>query len=251
MNKTKDIVVGLGEIGFPIYKLLSRNMPTLGYDIDTKKINKTEFNKLIKLPTTFLHICIPFSQNFLADIMTLYKKFSPKGIVVHSTIEPYTTKKIQDKIPVPIIYSATRGVHARMLFDLKRYVKFYATEQNAPNKQWASRYFSLTMKKCGIKTKKISKPITLELAKILCDTSYYGWLITYAQITKMIADKHDVNYDEMWTFSDEIHKYLGNRPKMFPGFIGGHCVIPNLKLIDNRLLNLINDINLDFAKHLN
>ena len=29
---------------------------------------------------------------------------------------------------------------------------------------------------------------------------------------------------EMWLFSDEIHKLLGNRPKMYPGdYIGGHC----------------------------
>ena len=38
----------------------------------------------------------------------------------------------------------------------------------------------------------------------------------------------------MWTFSDEIHKILGNRPKMYPGHIGGHCVIPNLELINNQ-----------------
>ncbi len=80
----------------------------------------------------------------------------------------------------------------------------------------------------GIKTKKISTPLTLELSKIVVDTSYYGWLINYAQISKIIADKFHVDYDEMWTFSDEIHKFLNNRPKMFPGFIGGHCVIPNL-----------------------
>jgi len=31
----------------------------------------------------------------------------------------------------------------------------------------------------------------------------------------------------MWSFADEIHKFLGNRPKMFPGFIGGHCLDGN------------------------
>jgi hypothetical protein len=104
------------------------------------------------------------------------------------------------------------------------------------------------MKKCGIKTKKISTPLTLELAKIVVDTSYYGWLINYAQLSNMIAMKHNVNYDEMWSFADEIHKFLGNRPKMFPGFIGGHCVIPNLDLINNNTLNLIKDINSDYGK---
>ena len=133
-----------------------------------------------------------------------------------------------------------------MLFDLKRYTKFFAIENSAKNKKLAAKSFSLLMKKSGVKTKEMSVPITLELAKIVCDTSYYGWLINYAQMSKMITIKHNVSYDEMWQFSDEIHKYLGNRPKMFPGIIGGHCVIPNLDLIENDTLNMIKDTNKQF-----
>jgi len=94
----------------------------------------------------------------------------------------------------------------------------------------------------------MSSTKTLELAKIICDTSYYGWLINYAQLSNMIAVEHRVNFDEMWSFSDEIHKYLGNRPKMYPGFIGGHCVIPNLDLIHNKTLDLIKQINQTYSK---
>jgi len=64
----------------------------------------------------------------------------------------------------------------------------------------------------------------------------------------MIALKHSIDYDEMWSFADEIHKFLGNRPKMFPGYIGGHCVIPNLELLNNDSLNKINKINKSFKK---
>jgi hypothetical protein len=52
----------------------------------------------------------------------------------------------------------------------------------------------------------------------------------------------------MWLFSDEIHKLLGNRPKMYPGYIGGHCVIPNLELINNQTLNLIKKMNNTYSK---
>ena len=104
------------------------------------------------------------------------------------------------------------------------------------------------MKKSGVKTKKLTDPITLELSKIVVDTSYYGWLINYAQISNLIAKKHNIDYDEMWSFADEIHKYLGNRPKMFPGFIGGHCVIPNLSLINEDSLWEIDNINNIYSK---
>ena len=99
------------------------------------------------------------------------------------------------------------------------------------------------MNKVGIKTKKMTNPTTLELAKILVDTTYYGWLINYAQITNVIAMKHKVDYDEMWLFAEEINKFLGNRPKLFPGFIGGHCVIPNLDLVENETLDEIKKMN--------
>ena len=244
----KDIVAGLGEIGTPILKLLSKNSKIIGFDINTKLTNKQKFKKFEAQPTSFLHIAIPASSKFDSNVKKLFKKFDPECIVIHSTISPGTTERIQKKIPVPVIYSATRGVHKRMMKDLLRYTKFFAISQNAPRKTWAVSQFKAKMKKSGIKTKKMSKPETLELAKILCDTSYLGWLINYSQITNAIAESYNVNYDEMWLFSDEIHKFLGNRPKMYPGYIGGHCVIPNLELINNQTLNLIKNMNSSFLK---
>jgi len=241
MKNRSQIVAGLGEIGTPLYKLLSKSELVLGYDINPKLMKKEiNFNKI---DVTVLHICIPFTSNFLDRVNSLYKKFHPELIVIHSTVSPYTTQKLQQKIKIPIVYSATRGIHKRMVSDMKKYTKYFAIEKNAPKKKWATKTFSTILKKCGVKTKRMSDPITLELAKILVDTSYYGWLINYAQLSNMIAKKHNVDYDEMWGFSDEIHRFLGNRPKMFPGFIGGHCVIPNLKLIDNPILKMIEETN--------
>jgi hypothetical protein len=37
---------------------------------------------------------------------------------------------------------------------------------------------------------------------------------------------------------------------MFPGFIGGHCVIPNLDLIDDSNFNQISKINNFFEKQI-
>jgi UDP-N-acetyl-D-mannosaminuronate dehydrogenase len=244
----KDLVAGLGEIGNPILQLISKAGPAVGYDMNEKLIDKKKFKKYEKLETRFLHVCIPFTKNFVPNVISLYKKFAPRGIVIHSTISPGTTKKLQEKLEIPVIYSATRGVHKRMLYDLKRYAKFYAIEPDAPRTNWASSSYEKLMRKCGVETKRMSKPTVLELAKIVVDTSYYGWLITYAQLSNMIALEHRVDYDEMWSFADEIHKFLGNRPKMFPGFIGGHCVIPNLDLIHNQTLDLIKRLNTAYAR---
>lgn len=242
----KDVVAGLGEIGYPILKFLSKKQITVGYDVDERLMNKSKFKKFQETQTSFLHIAIPVTSKFEPNILQLYKKFKPDCIVMHSTVGPGTTEKIQEKLDVPLIYSATRGVHKRMLKDIKRYTKFFAISKNAPKKQWAIKSFSRKMKNCGVRTKQMSKPETLELAKIVCDTSYLGWLVNFAQISNVISKQYNVDYDEMWTFSDEIEKFLGNRPKMRPGNIGGHCVIPNLELVQNETLNFIKKINNTF-----
>ena len=246
----KDVVAGLGEIGKPILKLLSRDGIIVGFDLNHGLMDERKFEKYKKLKTSFLHITIPVTNRFINDVLKLYKKFQPECIVIHSTIKPGMTEKLQEKLSIPVIYSATRGIHKRMAYDLKRYTKFFVISANAPRGKWASSKYVQSMKRCGIKTKKMSKPETLELAKIICDTSYLGWLVNYAQLSNIIAIEHEVDYDEMWSFSDEIQEFLGNRPKMYPSFIGGHCVIPNLNLINNETLNVINKMNNRYAKKL-
>ena len=244
----KDIVIGLGEIGRPILKSLSKSYTTVGYDIDTKLMHMHQVNKTKNEKTVLAHICIPYSKQFEKTVTEIYKKYQPEAIIIHSTIAVGTTDKIQKKLKIPVIYSATRGVHKRMMYDLKRYTKFFALSNSAQRKQWVKKLYIRRLLNAGITAKEMSSPKTLELAKIVCDTSYYGWLINYAQLSNTIAIQHGVNYDEMWTFTDEIQKYLGNRPKMFPGYIGGHCVIPNLDLIHNQTLDLIKKLNETYAK---
>ena len=245
----KDVVAGIGEIGNPILKLLAKHGVVVGFDLNPDLMDERKFERYENLKTSFLHITIPITGKFINNVLKLYKKFQPVCIVIHSTIRPGTTEKLQEKLSIPVIYSATRGVHKSMIYDLKRYTKFFAISKNAPRGKWASSRFVKLMRSCGIKTKQMSKPETLELAKIICDTSYLGWLVNYAQLSNKIAIEYGIDYDEMWSFSDEIHKLLGNRPKMYPGYIGGHCVIPNLNLINNETLNLINKMNNDYAKN--
>ena len=244
----KDVVVGLGEIGNPILKMLSKKNIVVGFDLNRDLMDEIKFEKYKNLETSFLHIAIPVTDKLITNILKLYKKFLPECIIIHSTIKPGTTEKLQKKIPIPVIYSATRGVHNRMIYDLKRYTKFFVISTNAPRSRWALSRYVKVMKDCGIKTKKMSNPETLELAKIICDTSYLGWLVNYAQLSNMIAIQYGIDYDEMWSFSDEIHRNLGNRPKMYPGYIGGHCVIPNLELINNQTLDMIKKMNTSYSK---
>ena len=235
-----DIVLGMGEVGETLFHLLEeRNIDSIGIDVDSSKCKNYSKNDHIKNPE-YLHVCLPGELSEFMDITLnwINKIEGLEVVLVHSTVKPGTTKKIQEKSKIPVLFSPVRGVHKRFLDDIKKYTKFISSdEENIDPK------IKLDLEKRFEKIDWMSTTKTAELAKILVDTTYYGWLINYAQITKMICEKEEIDFDEMWKFADEIHENLGNRPKMYPGIIGGHCVIPNLNLIEYENVEIIKRIN--------
>jgi hypothetical protein len=79
-----------------------------------------------------------------------------------------------------------------------------------------------------MKTRRMDKPETLELAK-LAETTYFGVQIAFAQDLDRYARRVGADYDQAINFFEEV-EFLP-RPRYFPGVIGGHCVIPNIQLL--------------------
>ena len=235
-----DIILGMGEVGSTLFDLLSeRGFNCVGIDKDTSKCKNYSENISIETPE-YLHVCLPGELNKFEEITTdwIKKIKNLQVVIIHSTVRPGTTKNLQNKFDLTILFSPVRGVHRRFLDDIKKYTKFISSDKKEIDPK-----IKLDLEKRFQKIQWMSSTKTAELAKILVDTTYYGWLINYAQITKMICDKEKIDFDEMWKFADEIHENLGNRPKMYPGIIGGHCVIPNLNLAEYDNLEIIKKIN--------
>jgi len=232
-------------VGETLFNLLvDRKFDCVGIDLDNTKCKKYAENDDIKNPE-YLHVCLPGKltgfTNIVLNWMDQIKNI--QVVIIHSTVKPGTTKIIQEKSSIPILFSPVRGVHRRFLNDIKKYTKFISFDGIEIDSK-----IKIDLENRFEKVDWMSTTKTAELAKILVDTTYYGWLINYAQITKMICEKENVDFDEMWKFADEIHENLGNRPKMFPGIIGGHCVIPNLDLIEYENLDMIKKINEMYEK---
>jgi hypothetical protein len=240
-----DIILGMGEVGETLFDLLvDRKFDCVGIDLDDSKCKNYSENQVIQNPQ-YLHVCLPGELEKFTNIVIEWvdKIKNVQVVVIHSTVKPGTTKSIQEKLSIPILFSPVRGVHRRFLDDIKKYTKFISFDDanidSKIKKDLENRFEKIDW---------MSTTKTAELAKILVDTTYYGWLINYAQITKMICEKENIDFEEMWKFADEIHENLGNRPKMFPGIIGGHCVIPNLNLVEYENLDMIKTINEMYEK---
>ena len=217
MKKTsKVVVVGLGEVGKPLFELTSRYHETVGVDISPPA-------KPVE-PADVLHICYPFQiKDFVGETERYIALFKPALTVINSTVAVGTTRLIAERTRVAVANSPIRGKHARMLDDLCKYVKFVGGIDPAASRQAAEHFESI-----GLKTKILSSPEATELAK-LTETTYFGLMIAWAQEVERYCDQMDTDYNEIISFYEEIQFFPP--VKYFPGVIGGHCVMPNIKTL--------------------
>ncbi len=212
----KTLVVGLGEVGGALAAVLDRNETVLRLDVQPVEINDR---------IEIMHVCIPFQvrADFEAATVAYIKRFTPALTIINSTVLPGTTRSIAQKTGAAMAYSPVRGKHVRMEEDLLRYRKFVAAIDSDSALRAASGFQA-----CGMKTQIVNKVETLEVAK-LAETTYFGVCIAYAQELNRYCERVGGNYEEAIGFFEEVG-FLPPQP-YFPGFIGGHCVIPNIKIL--------------------
>lgn len=227
MPKSSTVIVGMGEIGSAFYKILAPTETVYGFDVDTAKCKGKPVDKC-----DILHICIPYHKDFADAVHSYLSQFKPQEVIIHSSVPVGTTEKIHYPVGA-VAFSPFRGVHARMTLDMKRYTKYWAGQE--------PRLFIEQMKRCGVPVRAWEDSArSLELAKLLLDVVYYGWLIIFAQHAKVLADRFGVDDKKLWLFTEEIHKFLGNRPRMFSGEgIGGHCVMQDKNLLNDSFLDAV------------
>jgi hypothetical protein len=68
-------------------------------------------------------------------------------------------------------------------------------------------------------------------------------MIACFQEMHRISRAFGADFDETVDFLEDTHRLRFDRPVMFPGVIGGHCLIPNVELLldayDSEFLRLI------------
>lgn len=216
--KPTNVVVGLGEVGKPLLEIIKERMDVVGVDIQPFEI---------KNPCEVMHICFPFQvPDFVGQCASYIEKYKPQLTVINSTIAPGTTRSVFQRTGRAIAYSPVRGKHVRMQQDMLHYVKFIGGI-DANSGREAERHFQ----SIGMKTKLLSSPEAAEMAK-LSETTYFGVLIAWAQEVERYCDELNLYYDEIASYYEEI-SYLPS-VKFTPGVIGGHCVMPNIAILQSR-----------------
>lgn len=211
------VVVGLGEVGKPLLEIISARHTTLGVDIAPP----TEIPQGVDI----MHVCYPFQVADFCGVTARYiEVFKPRVTVINSTVGVGTTRKIGAMTGAAVANSPVRGKHVRMRKEMCTYTKFVGAADSQTARQAADHFGSV-----GLKTKILSSPEASELAK-LTETTYFGLMIAWAQQVERYCDATGADYGEVISFYEEIQFFPP--VKYFPGVIGGHCVMPNIEILE-------------------
>ena len=233
MAKETVLVVGLGEIGRTLFEILKEKdrFAVYGLDLNEMKMHETaqDQGKLPKAVDT-MHICFSCKEreNFVATVVPYAKRFKPRLLIINSTVPPGTTKEIQGDCECLVVHSPVRGVHKspeHMRWEMKRWTK-YVGGADAKASDAACKHFE----KLGLKAKVLKSCVETELAKLF-ETTYRAWMIACFQEMHRISRAFGADFDDVVDFLEDTHRVRLDRPIMFPGFIGGHCLIPNTELL--------------------
>lgn len=235
----KISILGNGEIGSSLSKLLREK----NFEVSIKDLN---FENENYKNCDILHICIPYSPSFENIICDEILKLKPKLTIIESTIQVGTTRKIWEKIRTPIAHSPVRGMHPNLMEGIKTFVKFVGPIDKESERLAKDYYEKLNVNIIVAKT-----PEETEMGKLL-DTLYYGWNIVFCKEVKEICDKFNLDFNLVYTqfnktYNDGysiLNKKEVVRPVLKPmeGPIGGHCIIPNAKILNNLIKNNLTEL---------
>jgi len=250
---TAGVVIGAGEVGESLFEALLSTYPSLKmHDIDPPEI-----------PTYggVVHICFPYFEGFEKTVGDWIKFHTengrrvPDAVVIHSTVPVGVTKIVSDILPhIPVFHSPIRGKHPYLKESIKMFVKFIGPAGPAREDSVEQHAIMDYFREAGIQTYLCKDSGTTELMKLVSTTTY-ALLIAFHQEVERWCDAYGVNYEDIVTMAtrtynegyDAVKEPQFRRPLIFPGFIGGHCLMPNVSTLRTMLKELYH-INADADK---
>ncbi len=220
-------ILGMGEVGRAVSELAQGKYTILTKDLDHDTIQNNDLD--------ILHVCIPFNESFIASIEAATKLAKPKLIIINSTVAPGTTRQVAAVTKTLCIHSPIMGVHPHLAKYQTHFTKVIGAMDDVAFKLAKAHWLDLGAPKIA----RFDSPEDSELAKLLC-TTYYGWNIVFNKMVKKLTEKTNTNFEQVYTRFSEVYNegYAQSLPhvrrpilKYIEGPIGGHCVIPNLKIL--------------------
>lgn len=223
-------ILGVGEVGSAIKELVEKKHQVVVRDLDQDEFSGQNLE--------ILHICIPYTRKFEKIVADAIKETKPQLTIINSTVKPGTTQAIHAKTQANVVHAPMIGDHPHLFKYLGVFTKPLGASSDKAY-QLAKDHFETL----GVKTTQFDSPLESELAKIM-STTYYAWNILFEKWLWQVSQKNRANFDQVYTQWNQIYNqgYKSSKPNVVrpilkhqPGPIGGHCLLPNAKILDDWL----------------
>lgn len=218
-----NLIVGYGEIGQAVGKIVGEH-----------EMVDLEPMASIFSSIDVMHICFPYSDNFVTEVKRYIEQYSPSHVIIYSTVPVGTTYDISPMA----VHSPVEGVHPYLEDSIRLMERWLGCEDKVEG-----RFFVDFFEKLGLKTRLVGDSDHTEALKLL-STTEYGVNLVFADYKAYVAEKIGMDFEltKEWNRAyNRLYKDLGME-KWFQKFvldppegkIGGHCVIQNAILLQRQ-----------------
>lgn len=219
-----SLIVGMGQIGNGLFKVLLGKVPVIARDITATQIVGE---------VDIMHICIPYSVKFEKAVKDYIKLYNPKLTIVYSTVPIGTCERLK------VVHSPVEGKHpelAKSLLSMQRWLGSSDKEMLKVAKNFWEKI---------VPVRAMPKADFTEWLK-LRSTAKYGVNIAWADYEAEVSKKLGMDFSAIRQFDTDYNllydklemtqfkRYILDAPN---GKIGGHCIVPNAKLLDEQYPN--------------
>ena len=226
-DKKQHLVIGMGEIGKPVFNILSDCYEVSSYDqlANTSLREENSFD--------YVHICFGHKDTEVEDfkgwVADYKRRFLKDGgiLIIHATVAVGVCEELG------AVHSPIVGQHPYLEPYIRKAIKIFGGD--------GAQEVAELFRRAGLKVLVYSKASESELAKLLL-TENYRVNIEFCQRAKRLSDKLGLEFNNVYTLPailyNQVYKEMGHeeylRPVLAPNMdkLGGHCVSQNEKLIN-------------------
>ena len=267
-----DIIAGYGEIGKSIASLYYNNISNTsnvtiitlddkgeyttfkkGEPLNTLKDGISNscslvslLERLVKLSNNtedvinVLHISFPYTDKFVSLTDKYIRILKPKLTVIHSTVDIGITRKIYNKLErkYDICHSPVIGRHPDLTESLITFRKLLSG--STPRAIGKARKLFRSLDITPIEYSKLEET---EAAKML-STTYYAHCLSYMRHVHKFCQDNNLDFNNVYTLTNKVYndgysemdfdQFVRPVLEYMPGKTGGHCLVPNMKILKNK-----------------
>lgn len=220
----RNLVVGMGEVGSSLYRLLDEYDTTFVRDLEPKEsISEIDV----------MHICFPYSKRFVEQVKNYIEQYDPQITIVYSSVPVGTCESIGDEI----IHSPVEGIHPLLEESFTKFDRWLGCVSDGAL-DFATRFwYRLAREVVTCKSSRYTEFLKLR------STAKYGVNLVWTDFEKEIADQIGMQFECVKAYDEGYNKlyrdlglfkyqrYILDPPE---GKIGGHCIRENAVLLNDQ-----------------